>query len=305
MPCGKGGADGPADRTDRPGRRRRLGGSQAAQGFFHRHLDLHRVQGLRGRLQGMEPQPAGRRPRAAGLVLRQHRRAGRQHLAARGLRRTGSRTHRAGTRIRQGAHRFGHADPPRRGLRADRAGGAAHPGVPLADVLGRLQALHARRLPGRLPDRRAVSHRIRHGGGAARRLQRLRHLRGGLPVRGRRAAQRRTYATPAQRPDRPSEEIVTGVAQKCTLCYDRLLEDEIPACAKTCPTTSIKFGDHDDLVAMARRRVAALHAQGSPRPGCTGPTSTTASAAPAPSSCCSTNPRSTVCRPTRGCAPPT
>ncbi|WP_170926722.1 4Fe-4S dicluster domain-containing protein [Mycobacterium avium subsp. hominissuis] len=71
-----------------------------------------------------------------------------------------------------------------------------------------------------------------------------------------------TYATPAQRPDRPSEEIVTGVAQKCTLCYDRLLEDEIPACAKTCPTTSIKFGDHDDLVAMARRRVAALHAQG-------------------------------------------
>ncbi len=30
----------------------------------------------------------------------------------------------------------------------------------------------------------------------------------------------------------------------------------------TCPTTSIKFGDHDDLVATARERVAALHAQG-------------------------------------------
>ncbi|MGV9711876.1 4Fe-4S dicluster domain-containing protein [Gordonia sp. NPDC003424] len=53
-----------------------------------------------------------------------------------------------------------------------------------------------------------------------------------------------------------------GVAQKCTLCYDRLVDNETPACAKTCPTTSIKFGDHDDLVADARERVAQLHAQG-------------------------------------------
>ncbi|TSD98130.1 4Fe-4S dicluster domain-containing protein [Skermania sp. ID1734] len=53
-----------------------------------------------------------------------------------------------------------------------------------------------------------------------------------------------------------------GVAQKCTLCYDRLVEDQTPACAKTCPTTSIKFGDHDDLVAQARARVAQLHAEG-------------------------------------------
>ncbi|WP_392507374.1 4Fe-4S dicluster domain-containing protein [Naumannella halotolerans] len=53
-----------------------------------------------------------------------------------------------------------------------------------------------------------------------------------------------------------------GVAQKCTLCYDRLLDDETPACAKTCPTTSIKFGDHDDLVDQARERVATLHRQG-------------------------------------------
>ena len=53
-----------------------------------------------------------------------------------------------------------------------------------------------------------------------------------------------------------------GVAQKCTLCYDRLLNDETPACAKTCPTTSIKFGDHDDLVDDAHARVRALHEQG-------------------------------------------
>ncbi|MEB3050930.1 4Fe-4S dicluster domain-containing protein [Mycolicibacter sp. MYC123] len=53
-----------------------------------------------------------------------------------------------------------------------------------------------------------------------------------------------------------------GIAQKCTMCYDRLVDDEIPACAKTCPTESIKFGDHDDLVAEGRERVARLHAQG-------------------------------------------
>jgi formate dehydrogenase iron-sulfur subunit len=53
-----------------------------------------------------------------------------------------------------------------------------------------------------------------------------------------------------------------GVAQKCTLCYDRLLDDQTPACAKTCPTTSIKFGDHDDMVAVAKERVAELHAEG-------------------------------------------
>jgi formate dehydrogenase iron-sulfur subunit len=61
-----------------------------------------------------------------------------------------------------------------------------------------------------------------------------------------------------EQPDVPKR----GVAQKCTLCYDRLVEDQTPACAKTCPTTSIKFGDHDNLVVQARERVAALHARG-------------------------------------------
>ena len=53
-----------------------------------------------------------------------------------------------------------------------------------------------------------------------------------------------------------------GVAQKCTLCYDRLGHDQTPACAQTCPTTSIKFGDHADMVTTAKERVAQLHEQG-------------------------------------------
>jgi formate dehydrogenase iron-sulfur subunit len=82
--------------------------------------------------------------------------------------------------------------------------------------------------------------------------------------------ERRTDGTAAPRterdgqpgkPDKPAVKNV-GVAQKCTLCYDRMVDDQTPACAQTCPTTSIKYGEHDDMVESARHRVAELHAQG-------------------------------------------
>ena len=53
-----------------------------------------------------------------------------------------------------------------------------------------------------------------------------------------------------------------GRAAKCTLCYDRLQEGMEPACAKACPTDSIQFGPYDELVSVAKRRVAALHDRG-------------------------------------------
>ncbi|WP_433876787.1 4Fe-4S dicluster domain-containing protein [Sinomonas atrocyanea] len=74
-----------------------------------------------------------------------------------------------------------------------------------------------------------------------------------------------TVTVAAEREDRHADHPAVpnvGIAQKCTLCYDRLVADETPSCAKACPTTSIKFGDHDDMVETARERVAALHAQG-------------------------------------------
>jgi len=53
-----------------------------------------------------------------------------------------------------------------------------------------------------------------------------------------------------------------GRAGKCTLCYDRLEDGLEPACAKACPTDSIQFGPYDELVDVASRRVATLHARG-------------------------------------------
>jgi len=49
-----------------------------------------------------------------------------------------------------------------------------------------------------------------------------------------------------------------GRAWKCTLCYDRLRDDREPACAQACPTSSIQFGELEELRARADARLEAL-----------------------------------------------
>ena len=74
-----------------------------------------------------------------------------------------------------------------------------------------------------------------------------------------------TINTPTDREDRKAADMDVpdaGTANKCTLCYDRLVDGQEPACAQTCPTQSIKFGDHEDMVDQAHDRVAELHAKG-------------------------------------------
>src|SRR5215207_6299306 len=55
-----------------------------------------------------------------------------------------------------------------------------------------------------------------------------------------------------------------GKAHKCTLCYDRLQHGLEPACAKACPTDSIRFGDVDDRMVLAERRRLRLRQGGTP-----------------------------------------
>jgi formate dehydrogenase iron-sulfur subunit len=53
-----------------------------------------------------------------------------------------------------------------------------------------------------------------------------------------------------------------GRVWKCTMCYDRLGVGQEPACAKTCPTDSIQFGELDELRDRAQHRVEQLRADG-------------------------------------------
>ncbi|MFP5213335.1 MAG: 4Fe-4S dicluster domain-containing protein, partial [Acidobacteriota bacterium] len=55
-----------------------------------------------------------------------------------------------------------------------------------------------------------------------------------------------------------------GKAHKCTLCYDRLKGGFEPACAKSCPTNSIQFGEVGKLLERAQKRVEKLRKAGRP-----------------------------------------
>ena len=43
---------------------------------------------------------------------------------------------------------------------------------------------------------------------------------------------------------------------KCILCYDRIKDGRQPACTEACPTKATIFGDRDQLLAEAHRRIS-------------------------------------------------
>jgi formate dehydrogenase iron-sulfur subunit len=44
--------------------------------------------------------------------------------------------------------------------------------------------------------------------------------------------------------------------QKCTFCADRLAEGLAPSCVEICPYGALRFGERDELIAEAKKRIA-------------------------------------------------
>ncbi len=44
--------------------------------------------------------------------------------------------------------------------------------------------------------------------------------------------------------------------EKCNMCYDRIIEGELPACVSDCPAEALTFGTRRELIVEARRRIA-------------------------------------------------
>jgi len=55
------------------------------------------------------------------------------------------------------------------------------------------------------------------------------------------------------------------VVHKCTMCYHRLQQGRVPACVEACPHEATVFGSRPDLLAEARRRMAASPGSYTPR----------------------------------------
>ncbi len=58
--------------------------------------------------------------------------------------------------------------------------------------------------------------------------------------------------------DIPRRNDGTGIINKCDMCNERVRAGLIPMCAKACPTGAINFGDRDQMLEMAEKRIAVV-----------------------------------------------
>jgi len=56
----------------------------------------------------------------------------------------------------------------------------------------------------------------------------------------------------------PRQDLKSKAIKKCTLCLDRIKANMIPACALSCPTGSVQFGERDEILKVVEARVAEL-----------------------------------------------
>lgn len=61
--------------------------------------------------------------------------------------------------------------------------------------------------------------------------------------------------------DVPRQDPKTKAFRKCTMCFDRITNGRQPACVQSCPTGAMVFGERDEILKEAEKRVAAYKAK--------------------------------------------
>lgn len=63
-------------------------------------------------------------------------------------------------------------------------------------------------------------------------------------------------ACPFEIPTYEYDSALSPRVMKCTLCHPRVMEGKLPGCVEACPTEALLFGRRDDLLKIARQRIA-------------------------------------------------
>lgn len=56
----------------------------------------------------------------------------------------------------------------------------------------------------------------------------------------------------------PRQDAATKVMTKCTMCFDRVQNGLVPACVQSCPTGTMNFGDREEMLELAEKRLAEV-----------------------------------------------
>ncbi|SDL18582.1 formate dehydrogenase iron-sulfur subunit [Maridesulfovibrio ferrireducens] len=56
----------------------------------------------------------------------------------------------------------------------------------------------------------------------------------------------------------PRQDPETGIWNKCDMCIDRVQMGMLPACVQSCPTGTMNFGDREEMLDLANKRLAAV-----------------------------------------------